>query len=108
MDRTLQTIEDAESNASVGLPDPEVCLSHWEAVQKEAVGESTLGIALYVTVYVTKAGKSDKQDVWQDVSSVQSRLWSFGVRSLQSRECGLYEASDLLLGDHLCGRSLTE
>ena len=34
LDRTLQTIEDAESNASVGLPDPEVCLSHWEAVQK--------------------------------------------------------------------------
>ena len=42
----------------------------------------------------------------QEVSSHQcaySKLWSFGVRNLQSRECGLYEASDLLLGDHLCG-----
>ena len=36
-----------------------------------------------------------------------SKLWSFGVRCLRSRECGLYEASDLLLGDHLCGKSET-
>ncbi len=41
------------------------------------------------------------QEIWQEVSdskSVYSRLWSF---SLRFRECGLYEASDLLLGDHL-------
>ena len=30
---------------------------------------------------------------------------SFGVHSLRSRECGLYEASDLLLGDHLTEKS---
>ena len=50
------------------------------------------------------------QEVWQEVSSHQtiySKLWSFGVRCLRSRECGLYEASDLLLGDHFCGKSLT-
>ena len=50
------------------------------------------------------------QDLWQEVSSHQSiysKLWSFDVRSLRSRECGLYEASDLLLGDHLCGKSQT-
>ena len=44
----------------------------------------------------------------QEVSenkSVYSRLWSFGVRSLRFRECGLYEASDLLLGDHLNEKS---
>ena len=35
------------------------------------------------------------------------RLWSFGVRSLRFRECGLYEASDLLLGDHLTEKSAT-
>ena len=34
-----------------------------------------------------------------------SKLWSFGIRSLRSRECGLYEASDILLGDHLCEKS---
>ena len=33
------------------------------------------------------------------------RLWGFGVRMLRSRECGLYEASDLLLGDHLFEKS---
>ena len=50
------------------------------------------------------------QDVWQEVSShqsVYSKLWSFGLRCLQSRECGLYEASDLPLGDHLCGKSVS-
>ena len=31
----------------------------------------------------------------------------FGIRCLRSRECGLYEASDLLLGDHLCEKSDT-
>ena len=31
----------------------------------------------------------------------------FGICCLRSRECGLYEASDLLLGDHLCEKSDT-
>ena len=39
--------------------------------------------------------------------SIYGRLWSFGIRSLPSRECGLYEASDLLLGGHLCEKSVT-
>ena len=58
----------------------------------------------YVTGYVTKAERSNMQELWQEVSShssVYSKLFSFGVRSLHSRKCGLYEASDLLLGDHL-------
>ena len=42
-----------------------------------------------------------------DNKSTYSRLWSFGVRSLRSRECGLYEASDLLLSDHLTEKSAT-
>ena len=53
---------------------------------------------------VTKAERSSMQEIWQEVSenkSIYSRLWSFGVRSLWFRECGLYEASDLLLDDHL-------
>ena len=83
----------------------------WKAnMDLQFVGESTLAIAHYVTGYVTKAEKSNMQELWQEVSShnsVYSKLWSFGVRSLRSRECGLYEASDLLLGDHLCGKSKT-
>ena len=39
--------------------------------------------------------------------TIYSKLWSFGVRSLRSRECGMYEASDILLGDHLCEKSET-
>lgn len=72
------------------------------------VAESSLALAHYVTGYVTKAEKSSMQDLWQEVSSnksIYSRLWSFGVRSLRSRECGMYEASDLLLGDHLFEKS---
>ena len=79
-------------------------------VDLQFVGESTLAIAHYVTGYVTKVEKSNMQELWQEVSShnsVYSKLWSFGVRSLRSRECGLYEASDLLLGDHVCGKSKT-
>ena len=44
------------------------------------------------------------QEIWQEVSdskSIYSHLFSFGVRS------GLYEASDLLLGDHLTEKSCT-
>ena len=51
------------------------------------------------------------QEICDQVSeskSVYSRLWSFGVRSLRCRECGLYEASDLLLGDHLTEKSNTD
>ena len=72
--------------------------------------ESSLTLAHYVTDYVTKAEKSCMQEVWQEVNSnrsIYSKLWSFGVRSLRSRECGLYEASDLLLGDHLTEKSAT-
>ena len=65
----------------------------WKAnMDLQFVGESTLAIAHYVTGYVTKAEKSNMQELWQEVSShnsVYSKLWSFGVRSLRSRECGL-------------------
>ena len=74
------------------------------------VAESSLALAHYVSGYVTKAEKSSMQEIWNDISenkNMYSRLWSFGVRSLRSRECGLYEASDLLLGDHLTEKSNT-
>ena len=74
------------------------------------VAESSLALAHYVSGYVTKAERSNLQEIWQDVSenkSIYSRLWSFGVRSLRFRECGLYKATDLLLGDHLTEKSCT-
>ena len=83
----------------------------WQAnMDIQFTAESSLTLAHYVTGYVTKAEKSNMQEVWQEVnsnSSIYSKLWSFGVWSLHSRECGLYEASDLLLGDHLTEKSVT-
>ena len=67
-------------------------------------------LAHYVSGYVTKAEKSSMQELWQQINdnkSIYGRLWSFGVRSLRFRECGLYDASDLLLGDHLTEDSTT-
>ena len=83
----------------------------WKAnIDIQFVAESSLALAHYVSGYVTKLEKSSMQELWQQISdnkSIYGRLWSFGVRSLRFRECGLYEASDLLLGDHLTEKSTT-
>ena len=83
----------------------------WKAnIDIRFVAESPLALAHYVSGYVTKAERSNMQEIWEDVSgnkSIYSRLRSFGVRSLRFRECGLYEASDQLLGYHLNKKSVT-
>ena len=83
----------------------------WKAnIDIQFIAESSLALAHYVSGYVTKAERSSMQEIWQEVSdnkSIYSRLWSFGLRSLRFRESGLYEASDLLLGDHLTEKSDT-
>ena len=56
----------------------------------------------------TKAENSSMQEMWQEIGeseNICSRLLKFGMQALRSRECGLYEASDLLLGDHLLEKS---
>ena len=73
------------------------------------MAESTGAVCTYITGYITKAEKSHMQETWEAIASeksIFSRLFSFGVRSLRSRECGLYEASDILLGDHLFSKSI--
>ena len=76
----------------------------WKAnMDIQFVSESALVLA-HVSGYVTKAERSNMSKIWQEVSeskTIYGRLWSFGVCMLHSRECGLYEASDLSLGDHL-------
>ena len=50
------------------------------------------------------------QDIWQEVSdfkSIYSRLFKIGIRTLHSRECGLYEVSNMLLGESMCEKSVT-
>ena len=68
----------------------------WKAnLDIQYVADSSLALAHYVTAYVTKAEKSHMQELWEDISEQESlykKLWSFGVRSLRSCECGLYEA----------------
>ena len=76
----------------------------WQAnIDIQFVAESSLALAHYVSGYVTKAERSNIQDIWHEVSE-NKNVYS---RCLRSRECGLYEASDLLLGDHLCEKSDT-
>ena len=83
----------------------------WKAkTDIQFVTKSSLALAHYVSGYVTKAERSNLQEIWQDVSenkSIYSHLWSFGVRMLRFRECGLYEAADLLLGYHLTEKACT-
>ena len=99
-----------ESEVRVNDYNP-LLLMLWKAnIDVQFVAESSLALAHHVSGYVTKAERSNMQEIWQEVSenkSICSRLWSFGIRSLRFRECGLYEASDLLLGDHLTEKSLT-
>ena len=99
-----------ESEVRVNDYNP-LLLMLWKAnIDVQFVAESSLALAHYVSGYVMKAERSNMQEIWQEVSenkSVYSRLWSFGIRSLRFRECGLYEASDLLLGDHLTEKSDT-
>ena len=72
------------------------------------VAESSLALAQYVTGYVTKSERSHIQDIWEEIKDsgdIYKRLFRLGVRMISSREVGLYEAADLLLGDHLCEKS---
>ena len=98
-----------ESEVRVNDYNP-LLLMLWKTnIDVQFVAESSLALAHYVSGYVTKA-ESNMQEIWQEVSenkSIYGRLWSFGIRSLRFRECGLYEASDLLLGDHLTEKSDT-
>ena len=63
----------------------------WQAnIDIQFVAESSLALAHYVSGYVTKAERSNIQDIWHEVSenkNVYSRFWSFGMRCLRSREC---------------------
>ena len=104
----IYTLPRAEGEEGVNDYNP-LLLLLWKAnMDIQFVSESTLALAQYVTGYVTKAEKSHMQEVWQEIcerESLYKRLWSFGVRSLCSCECGLYEASDILLGEHLSEKS---
>ena len=105
----IYSLPRADSEIRVNDYSP-LLLMLWQAnMDIQFIAESSLALAHYVTAYVTKAERSNMHEFWQEVSAnkcIYSHLWSFGIRSLHSRECGLYEASNLLLGDHLCEKSV--
>ena len=80
----------------------------WRAnMDLQYISETSLALTEYVSGYVTKAEKSNVQDIWNDISnsdSVYKRLFQFGMRSMRSREVGLYKASE---GDHLHEKTAT-
>ena len=106
----IYELKRSESEVRVNDYNPLILLL-WQAnVDIQFVAESSLALSHYVTGYVTKAEKSSMQEMWQEIgesSSIYSRLWKFGIQALKSRECGLYDSSDLLLGDHLLEKSET-
>ena len=82
----------------------------WKAnMDMQCMGESTSTVCSYITGYITKAERSHMQEAWEAIASdkdLYSSLFSLGVKFLRSRECGLYEASDILLKDHLLSKSV--
>ena len=72
----------------------------WRAnMDLQYISETSLALTEYVSGYVTKAEKSNVQDIWNDISnsdSVYKCLFQFGMRSMRSREVRLYEASDVI------------
>ena len=72
------------------------------------MAESTGTVCSYITGYITKTERSHMQETWEAIASdkdLYSSLFSFGVKFLHSRECGLYENSGILLGDHFLSKS---
>ena len=106
----IYELKRSESEVRVNDYNPLILLL-WKAnIDIQFVAESCLALSHYVTGYVAKAEKSSLQEMWQEISddsTLYGCLWKFGIRALKSRECGLYEASDLLLGDHLLEKSET-
>ena len=82
----------------------------WKAnMDIQYIAESSGALCNYISGYITKAEKSHMRETWEEIASnkgIYSCLFSIGVRSLRSREYGLYEAIDVLLGDHLYGKSV--
>ena len=106
----IYELKRSESEVRVNDYNPLILLL-WKAnIDIQFVAESSLALSHYVTDYVTKPEKSSLQEMWQENSNnstLYGRIWKFGIQNLKSRECGLYEASDLLLGDHLLEKSET-
>ena len=71
-------------------------------IDLQFIAEKTCTVAEYVCKYQTKAETSSLSVQFsKSANSTKSRLWSMGLLGLQSREVGILEAIDTLLGHPL-------
>ena len=70
------------------------------------IGEKSLRLNRYVTTYMSKAERNQTADLWDSIEKLQdktigSKLKALAMKLMKSRECGAYEAADILLGHTL-------
>ena len=109
-EKKIYHIKHSEEEVRINDYNP-LLLLLWQAnIDVQFISEASLALAEYVSGYVTKAERSHLQDLWQDVvdnPNIYSKLFKVGIKCLGSREIGLYEACDILLGEPLCRKSVT-
>ncbi|MCP4491608.1 MAG: AAA family ATPase [Gammaproteobacteria bacterium] len=84
-------------------------LLFWQGnIDIQFCGESSLVLNRYITSYMTKSEKNATQQLFDSISqekSLRSRLKSVGLRALNQRQTGAYEAAAKLMGTHFHGSS---
>ena len=83
-----------------------ILLLLWEGnIDIQYVGETSMSLDRYITGYITKPEKNATNQLWEECNhnkSLYSRLKSFALKSFKSREIGIYETIDKLLGFGMC------
>ena len=73
----------------------------WGAnIDLQYIGEHTMALDRYITSYITKSEKDSTKKLWDECNrskTLKSRLKTFALKNLKSRECGIYEVVDKLL-----------
>lgn len=83
-----------------------IILLIWAAnMDIQFIGEYTMALDKYITGYITKPERNATKELWEQSSkdsSLRSQLKSFSLKCLKSREAGIYEAFDKILGFQMC------
>lgn len=78
----------------------------WEAnMDIQFIGENTMALDKYITGYITKPEKNATTELWADCqknASLRAQLKSYALKCFKSREAGIYEVFDKLLGFEMC------
>ena len=78
----------------------------WEGnIDIQYVGETSMSLDRYITRYITKPETNATNQLWEECNqnkSLHSRIKSFSLKSFMSREIGIYEIIDKLLGFVMC------